>query len=79
VSIVSKHQKSCRSTQHLGCFKAEAAALEEIFHLKDTSRGEDFLPPDRFGAMKKTNNTFDFPTLLLLVLLELEKNGFIYC
>lgn len=38
VSIASKPQKSGRSTQHLGCFKAEAAALEETFLLKDSSR-----------------------------------------
>lgn len=59
--------------------QAEAAALEETFLLKDTSRDEDFLPPGRFGATKKTNTTFGFPTLLLLVPLELEKNGFSYC
>lgn len=61
VSIVSKPQKYCRSTQHLGCFKAGAAVLQETFLLKDTSGGEDILPPGRFGAVKKTNNTFFFP------------------
>lgn len=70
--VLKKHPR-------LECFKLEPAAIEETFLLKDTSRGEDLLPPGGFRTMERTNNPFGFSTLLLVVHLKLEKNRCTYC